>query len=32
MEQVRQPIFKEGLDYWKNYEPYLSDLAKNLKY
>ena len=31
-EQVRQPIFKEGLDYWKNYEPYLSDLAKNLKY
>ncbi len=31
-EQVRQPIFKEGLDYWKNYEPYLADLAKNLKY
>ncbi|MDG1203706.1 MAG: sulfotransferase, partial [SAR86 cluster bacterium] len=31
-EQVRQPIFKEGLDYWKNYEPYLSDLANNLKY
>jgi len=31
-EQVRQPIFKEGLDYWKNYKPYLSDLAKNLKY
>ena len=31
-EQVRQPIFKEGLDYWKNYEPYLLDLAKNLKY
>ena len=31
-EQVRQPIYKEGLDYWKNYEPYLGDLAKNLKY
>ncbi len=31
-EQVRQPIFKEGLDYWKNYEPYLTKLSKNLKY
>ena len=31
-EQVRQPIYKEGLDYWKNYEPYLSSLANNLKY
>ena len=31
-EQVRQPIYKEGLDYWKNFEPYLGDLAKNLKY
>ena len=31
-EQVRQPIYKEGLDYWKNFEPYLGDLAKNLKH
>ena len=31
-EQVRQPIYKTGLDYWKNYEPYLDDLKNNLKY
>ena len=31
-EQVRQPIYKSGLDYWKNYEPYLKDLQSNLKY
>ena len=31
-EQVRQPIYKSGMDYWKNYEPYLDDLKNNLKY
>ena len=31
-EQVRQPIYKTGMDYWKNYEPYLDDLKNNLKY
>ena len=31
-EQVRQPIFKSGLDYWKNYESNLDELANNLKY
>ena len=25
-EQVRQPIFKSGLDYWRNYEPWLAPL------
>jgi tetratricopeptide (TPR) repeat protein len=25
-EQVRQPIFRDGLDQWKNYEPYLGSL------
>ncbi|MEJ0045837.1 MAG: sulfotransferase [Rhodospirillales bacterium] len=25
-EQVRQPIFREGLDHWKHYEPWLSEL------
>ena len=25
-EQVRQPIFREGLDQWKNYEPWLGPL------
>jgi hypothetical protein len=35
-EQVRQPIFKEGLDQWRHFEPWLGplkevlgDLAKN---
>jgi hypothetical protein len=23
-EQVRQPIFREGLDQWKHYEPWLA--------
>jgi len=27
-EQVRQPIYKSGLNYWKNYENYLSPLKK----
>ena len=25
-EQVRQPIFKEGLDQWRNFEPWLEPL------
>ncbi|MEA3149679.1 MAG: hypothetical protein QOD56_618, partial [Gammaproteobacteria bacterium] len=25
-EQVRQPIFREGLDQWKHYEPWLGEL------
>ena len=29
-EQVRQPIFREGLDQWKNYEPWLGGLADAL--
>jgi len=31
-EQVRQPIYKSGIDYWKNYEPYLNVLKTELKY
>jgi len=31
-EQVRQPIYKSGMDYWKNYESYLDELKINLKY
>jgi len=29
-EQVRQPIFREGLDQWKNYEPWLGSLKDAL--
>jgi len=29
-EQVRQPLFKTGLDYWKNFDPYLGDLKDAL--
>ncbi len=29
-EQVRQPIFKSGLDYWRNYEPWLDPLKAAL--
>ena len=29
-EQVRQPIFREGLDQWKNYEPWLEPLKHAL--
>jgi hypothetical protein len=29
-EQVRQPIFREGLDQWKNYEAQLKPLAQAL--
>lgn len=31
-EQVRQPIYKSGLDYWKNYESFLNELKDNLRY
>jgi hypothetical protein len=29
-EQVRQPIFKEGLDHWKHFEPWLGPLEESL--
>jgi hypothetical protein len=29
-EQVRQPIFREGLDQWKRYEPWLGPLKAAL--
>ncbi len=29
-EQVRQPIYKSGLEQWKNFEPYLGALKKAL--
>jgi hypothetical protein len=29
-EQVRRPIFKEGLDQWRNYEPWLGHLKEVL--
>ncbi len=29
-EQVRQPIFESGLDYWRNYEPWLDPLKDAL--
>ena len=29
-EQVRQPIFQSGLDYWRNYEPWLDPLKAAL--
>jgi predicted Zn-dependent protease len=29
-EQVRQPIFSDGLDQWKKYEPWLGDLKATL--
>ena len=29
-EQVRQPIFREGLDQWKRYEPWLAPLKDAL--
>ena len=29
-EQVRQPIYKSGLDYWRNYEPWLGPLESAL--
>jgi predicted Zn-dependent protease len=29
-EQVRQPIFRDGLDQWKHYEPWLGPLRESL--
>jgi tetratricopeptide (TPR) repeat protein len=29
-EQVRQPIYREGLDQWRHYEPWLGDLKLGL--
>jgi hypothetical protein len=29
-EQVRQPIFREGLNQWKHYEPWLGELKTAL--
>ena len=29
-EQVRQPIFREGLDHWRHYEPWLDPLKDSL--
>jgi len=29
-EQVRRPIFREGLYQWRNYEPWLGELEKAL--
>jgi tetratricopeptide (TPR) repeat protein len=30
-EQVRQPIYREGLDQWRNYEPWLGPLKEALR-
>ena len=30
-EQVRKPIYTSGLDYWRNYEPFLGQLATLLE-
>jgi hypothetical protein len=29
-EQVRQPIFREGLDQWRRFEPWLAPLREAL--
>jgi tetratricopeptide (TPR) repeat protein len=29
-EQVRRPINREGVDYWRHYEPWLADLKESL--
>jgi hypothetical protein len=29
-EQVRQPIYKEGVDHWRHFEPWLDPLKKAL--
>ena len=29
-EQVRQPLYREGLDQWRNYEPWLGPLKAAL--
>jgi hypothetical protein len=30
-EQVRQPIYRSGLEQWRNYEPWLTPLKSALK-
>ena len=30
-EQVRQPIFREGLDHWQHYEPWLEPLKASTR-
>jgi len=30
-EQVRQPIYRRGLDYWRNYEPFLARMREALE-
>ena len=29
-EQVRKPINREGVDYWRHYEPWLGELKESL--
>ena len=29
-EQVRQPIYRSGLEYWRNFEPYLDAMKTGL--
>jgi hypothetical protein len=29
-EQVRQPLYKSGLEQWKNFEPFLDPLKESL--
>ncbi len=29
-EQVRQPIYREGLEQWRHYEPWLGELKEKL--
>jgi len=29
-EQVREPIYGDAIDYWRNYEPHLADLKEIL--
>ena len=29
-EQVRQPIYREGMDQWRNFEPWLGPLRQAL--
>jgi hypothetical protein len=29
-EQVRQPVFREGMDQWRNFEPWLGPLKEAL--
>jgi hypothetical protein len=29
-EQVRQPIFRDGVDQWRHYEPFLAPLENAL--